>query len=79
MMAKKAKARSKTKARAKPKAKARVKTKRPVGRGAMSMNDSLCEPSEMSKAEAVEFYGRIIDHCQSSMEALEEEIEKAAA
>jgi hypothetical protein len=88
-MAKKAKARSKTKPKTKAKARARVKTRKPFVAGRLNMDqaveeamevvDLLCEPDVMSKPEAVEFYGRIIDRCQSSVEALEEEIENEAA
>jgi hypothetical protein len=83
-----AKGKKKAKAKAKRKAaKARVKTKRPfiamsleeAFEDAMDGVDAHCAPALMSKQQAVEFYGRIIDRCQSSVEALEEEIENATA
>jgi hypothetical protein len=41
--------------------------------------DHLCEPKRMPRKEdAVEFYGLVIEHCQSAVEALEEEIANEA-
>lgn len=37
--------------------------------------ERLCEPDAMSKAAAIDFLGDVISRLQSSMEALEVEIE----
>jgi hypothetical protein len=70
-------------AKKKAKPKARVKTKKPIR--PMTIDEAvdaamkiLAWEGAMTQKEAVEFYGRVIDRCQTNMEALEEEIEHAA-
>jgi hypothetical protein len=74
---------AKKKARPKRKvAKARVKTKRlPDMNEAVevAIEDVRSQCEGMTDQQAVEFYGRVIDHCQSYVEVLEKEIENAAA